>query len=88
MKDSELARLFEAMHGPGPRPGAKNAQNAARRLVFSEDGLTLVKHFSGCLQGGVNAFSNVSIEYLEGRRSVLLEIINLALRQEEGNEDG
>ncbi len=50
MKDNDLARLFMAMHGNGAGPGTEDRARAARRLVFSEEGLTLVKHFSPCLR--------------------------------------
>jgi hypothetical protein len=83
MTDAELARLFEALHGTGDRPDIQTRKKAARRLVFSGDGLTLIKHFSPCLQANVNAFSRVSPEYLEGRRSVLWEIIMMATAEQE-----
>jgi len=84
--DSDLARLFEALHGSDPRPDAKTRKNALRRLVFSQDGLTLIKHFSPCLQTRVNAFPGVSLEFMEGRRSVIMEIIRLATEQEINNQ--
>jgi len=78
VKDADIARLFRAMHGNDPGPDAQTRKTAARRLVFSEDGLTLIKHFSPCLRTFINASSNVSHDHMEGRRSVLLELIRLA----------
>jgi len=82
MKDIDMARLFEALYSPGERPDAETRRKAARAFICSQDGLTLIKHFSPCLQTRVNASSGGALEYIEGRRSIILEIIKLAVGTE------
>ena len=84
MKDADLARLFVALHGTDPGPDEHTRKKALRRLLFSEDGLTLIKHFSPCLRANVNALSSEAQAFMEGRRSVILELVATALR---GNEE-
>lgn len=84
MTESDTARLFRAMYGREPLD-EETRKKAFRRLVCSEDGLTLIKHFSPCLQTRVNASNGVPLEYMEGRRSVIMEIIKLAIKEGENN---
>ncbi|MFC4678703.1 hypothetical protein [Desulfovibrio legallii] len=76
------ARLFDALHGEAPRPDAKTRENAVRRIVFSEDGLTLMGTLSDCLRPQYGPFSAKDMAWREGRRSVLLELLRMALKEE------
>jgi hypothetical protein len=74
----DKARLFEALYGADPGPDAETLRNALRRLVFSKDGLVLIKHFSPCLRPVYRPKEWHVPVFEEGRRSVLWEIIRLA----------
>ena len=88
MNRAEKNALFEALYNPGDPPDRKTRVKAFRRLLTTPDGLILIKTFSPCLQTLVNTLNGESLSFREGRRSLLLEIVKTALREDEGEADG
>jgi hypothetical protein len=72
------ARLFDALYGADPGPDAETLRTALRRLVFSEDGLVLIKMLSPCLRPVYRSKECHVPGFAEGRRSVLWDIIRIA----------
>jgi hypothetical protein len=81
MKD----KLFDALFGVGPAPDRDDVVRAAARVVFSPDGLILIRAMNPCLRPVYKAENGHTAGYMEGRRSVLLDIINYALAEEKAH---
>ncbi|MDR3361670.1 MAG: hypothetical protein LBO64_02335 [Desulfovibrio sp.] len=53
----------DALYGPDQAVDHETRIQAARRVLLSEDGLTLIKTFSPCLRGRVNAENSHALAY-------------------------
>jgi hypothetical protein len=84
MNAADKARLFDALYGTDQTVDPETRKQAVRRVLLSEDGLTLIKTFSPCLRGRVNAENSHALAYAEGRRSVLLDLVRIATNNNDG----
>jgi hypothetical protein len=78
------AKLFDALYGVGDPPDPETVRKAAYRFVSGGDGRVLIKALKPCLRPVYSASNGYMAAYMEGRRSVLTDIIRYALEAEQG----